>query len=271
MSKVLTIAVASVLALGLVLGIALPGVADSEEAPLWADDFQARIVKGKVIDVNIDEEGQGYFDIQSGEDELTIKVNENTKYFKLCVPGRIVSLARHWMQFRLQNQEELGAPGGQGRGLGFQKQVRARALARNQMRLQNQTPPLDSGDLAELNPPKLKWFHPFGEESEFSDIAVGDRVVMWAEENSELLAKRVLIIKPITYASVSGTIDDVSLEDENIAITPDDGEAVTLTYNENTVFILNGFIAVEEGQYAHVIYDSDNMLAKRVTVSLAGD
>ena len=269
MPKVLKIAGASILALGLILGLTLPGLATSEAAPPEADDFQIRIVKGKVIEVNIGEEGQGEFDIQSGEEELTISVDEDTKYFKLCVPGRIVALARHWMQFRHQNQEELGAPGWQGMGLGLQNQVRARALVQHQMRLQNQIIlPLDNGDLPEPGRPKLKWLRPFGEESEFGDIAVGDRVVVWAEENSELLAKRVLIIKPTTYANVSGTITDIS--SSSIEIAPDDGEEVTLYYNRGTIFILRGITQMEEGQYAHAIYDSANMLAKRVTVYLTG-
>ena len=90
---------------------------------------------------------------------------------------------------------------------------------------------------------------------------------MWlASEGNGNLAKVVLIIKPTTYASVSGTIE-VFPEDETITITPDGGEAVTLSYNESTVFILQGTIQVESGQYAHAIYDSDNMIAKRVAVS----
>jgi hypothetical protein len=261
---VLKIAVASILALGLVLGIALPTLAAPDEALPWADDFQIRIVKGKVLEVR---EADQEFDIQSGEEELTISVDENTKYYKLCVPGRVVSLARHWMQFRHQNQEEAGAPGWGGMGLGLQNRVRVRALVQNQIRLQNQISQPENVPLSEPQQAKLKWFRPFGEEAEFSDIEAGDRVVVWLADGDNL-AKRVLIIKPTTYTSVSGTI---SIEDETIVIVPDDGEEVTLTYNESTVFILNGFIAVEEGQYAHAIYDSANMIAKRVTVYQAGD
>jgi hypothetical protein len=250
MSKVLTIAGVSVLVLGLILGVALPGLAAPDEALPDTDDSQARIVKGKVLEVR---EADLEFDIQSGEEELTINVDENTKYYKLCVPGRIVSLARHLMQFRHQNQEEMGVPGGQGMGLGLQN--KERALARHQMKLQNQISQPEIVPLSEPQQAKLKWLRPFGEESAFSDIAVGDRVVVWLAdvEDGDYLAKMVLIIKPTTYASVSGTIE-VDLDEGSITITPDDGEAVTLTYNEGTVFILNGFIAVEEGQYAHAIY-----------------
>lgn len=260
--KVLTIAGVSILALGLVLGLALPGLAAQDSAPLWADDSQTRIVRGKVL--SVDEENQEYFKIQSGEQELTISVDGDTKYFKLCVPGRIVALARHLMQWRHQNQEELGTPGGQGIGLGLQNRVRARALVQNQMRLQNQISQPENVPLSEPQQAKMKWLRPFGAESEFIDIAVGDRVVVWLAAEDNDLAERVLIIKPTTYARVSGTIS-VSLADETITIAPDDGE-VTLSYNESTVFILRGVIEVEQWQYAHAIYDSDNLLAKRVIV-----
>jgi hypothetical protein len=258
MPKVLTIAGVSILALGLVLGVALPSLAASDVPKPWAEDFQIRIVKGKVL--SVDEEYQKYFKIQSGEEPLTIKVDGNTKYFKLSVPGRIVSLARHWIEFRHQNQQEIEAPDWHGMGL----------------RHQNQISQPDDMDIPEPKSPKLKWLRPFGEEAEFSDIAAGDRVVVWlAEEgNGNLLAERVLIIKPTTYASVSGSITDVSSADKTITIAPEDGsQLVILDYNEGTLFILKGLIQVEKEkeQYAQAIYDSDNMIAKRVVVSSTGD
>ena len=230
MSKVLTIAGVSILALGLVLGLALPALA---APPAWArpgaDDSQIVVVKGKVSAVD---EANQKFVIQSGEQELIISVDDDTKYFKLCVPGRIISLARHRMELVQQNQ----------------------------------LPPLEDVDMPKLQRAKLKRLRPFGEGAEFSDIAVGDRVAVWlAPQENGNLAERVLIIKPTTYARVSGTIT-VPSQGETITITPDGGVAVTLDYNEGTVFILNGFITVEEGQYAHAIYDSDNMVTKRVVV-----
>ena len=260
MPKVLAIAGVSILALGLVLGLTLPGLAAPDEPLPWTEDFQIKIVKGEVL--SVDEVNQEYFKIQCGEEERTISVDGDTQYFKLCVPERIVSLARHWMQFRHQNQEEIGAPGWGGMGLGLQNQVRARALARHQMRLQNEVYPPDNGDIPK--PTGLNWLCPFGEEAQFSDIEVGDRVVVWLADEDNL-AERVLIIKLTTYASVSGAIV-VDLDEGTITITPDDSEAVTLSYNEGTVFILRGVIEVEQWQYAHATYDSDNMIAKRVVV-----
>jgi len=258
--KILKIAGVSVLALGLVLGIALPSLATSDAAKAWAEDFQGQIAKGKVV--SVDQENQEFV-IKSGEEELTIKVDENTKYFKLSAPGRITSLAQQRMQFRHQEQEEVEAPSGQGMGLGLRNQEGNRALVRDQMRLrlQDQLCQPDNADMPELKL-KLKWHKSCGEEAGFSDIAVDDMVVVWLAEDSNL-AERVQIIKPATYAHVSGTITDIS--SSAITIAPDDGEPVTLSYNEGTIFTLKGIIQVQTGQSANAIY-SDNMIAKVVSV-----
>ncbi|GAI71023.1 unnamed protein product [marine sediment metagenome] len=51
------------------------------------------------------------------------------------------------------------------------------------MRLQNQIPQLDNGGMPEPKPPKLKWLRSFGEGAEFTDIKVGDRVVVRLAED----------------------------------------------------------------------------------------
>lgn len=220
MSKVLIIAGVSVLALALVLGLALPALA----APPGAEDSQIEVVRGKVLTV-----GDQKFVIQSGEQELIISVDENTKYFKLCVPGRIIALAR---------QQRVLKP-------------------------QDQLPPLEEVNIPKLPPAMLSLLRHFGEGAEFGDIAQGDRVAVWLADGDNL-AKRVLIIKPTTYARLSGTITDIS--SSAITIATDDGEAVILDCNESTVFVLDGITRVEEGQYALAVYDSDNMVAKKVVV-----
>lgn len=275
--SVLKVALASVIALSLVLGLALPALAGSDEPLPWTEDFQIRIVKGTVTEV--DEENQAYFKIQSGEDELTVEVDENTRYFMLNVQRPITALLQQFrlrnqerlgtevapgLQLRLQNQAEVSAQVGPGMGLGLQNRVRAGALVQNQARLRVQNRVAQTEDVP-LPEPQPAIRRPFGEKAEFSDIEVGDRVVVWLA-NGESLAKWVLIAKPVTRARVSGVITGVS--SETIEITPEDGEAVTLRYNEDTVFVLNGFIAVEEGQLARAAYDSEHMLAKKVAVYL---
>jgi len=242
--SVLKVAVASIIALSLVLGLALPALADSGKTLPWTEDFQVRIVKGMVTEV--DEENQAYFKVQSGEDEIGMKVDENTRYFLLNVQRPITALRQ---QFRLRNQEQSG--------------VEVEQTLR--LRVQNRVSQTEEVPIPETYPAISR---PSGEKAEFSDIEVGDRVVVWLA-NGENLARAVLIAKPVTRARVSGVITDVSLE--TIEITPQDGRPVILRYNEDTVFVLNGFISVEEGQLARAVYDSEHILAMRVVVHLPGE
>lgn len=297
--SVLKVAVASVLALSMVLGLALPALADSGGPLPWAEDFQARVVKGEVT--YVDEANQEYFTVQSGEDEISIRVDENTSYFVTGVPGLVTALAQRFqlrnqaevgipeeqgLKFRLQNQAEVNAQDEQCMGLCPKTRVRAGALVANQarlrvqnqvaqtetvsielqparLRLQNQLAQTESAPLVEPQPAVPR---PFGQAG-FSDIEIGDRVVVWLA-NGENLAKWVLIVKPAVRAHVGGSITE--LTSETITIAPDDGEAVTLRYNQNTVFVLNGFTSVEEGQLARAVYDREHMLAKKIMVYLPG-
>jgi len=281
--SILKVAVALVLALSLVLGLALPALADSDKPIPPTEDVKASIVRGTVTEV--DEANQEYFTVQSGEDEIGIRVDENTRYFMLDVPGRITALAQ---QLRLRNQAEVNAQVEQNMGLVVQNRVRAGALVQNQARLraqnrvaQTETVPVVEPQQARLRvqnrvaqtetvsielQPAIRY--PFSTGAGFSDIEIGDRVVVWLADG-ESLAKRVLIVKPAARAHVGGTI--TGLTSETITIAPDDGEAVTLCYNEDTVFVLNGFTAVEEGQSARAVYETEHMLAERVNVSLTGD
>jgi len=187
MSKVLKIAGASVVALALVLGLTLPALA----SPSWADDSQGKVVKGKVLSV-----GDQEFVIQSGEQELTISVDDNTKYYRMSMLGRIVASIQHRLQFRLQNQEELQAQAGDGEGSGLQNRVRERASARNQARLQNQISQTENAeDALQSGSLWLRCFCAFGGGAEFGDIAVGDMVVVRLADGDNL-AQRVLIVTP---------------------------------------------------------------------------
>ena len=276
--SVLKVAVASIIALSLVFGLALPALADTDESIPWTEDFQGRVVKGTVTEV--DEENQEYFKVLSGEDEIGIRVDEDTRYFLLDVQRPIVTLLQ---QFRLRNQAEMGAQGEdalkmrlqnqaevnaqEGQGMGIQNQQRVQTEVQNQARLrvQNRVAQTEEVPATETQPAILR---AFDAGADFSDIEVGDRVVVWLAD-SDNLAKVVMIAKPVVRPHVGGVITELTRE--TIEITPEDDRPVTLRYDENTVFVLNGFTSVEEGQLAGAVYDGENMLAKKVTVYLPGD
>ena len=111
----------------------------------------------------------------------------------------------------------------------------------------------------------LEWLRRFGEEATFSDIAVGDRVVVLVVPNDdEPLAKLVLIMKPSAYNRVIGEVTGVT--EDTITIAPEEGDAVELNYNGDTRFILCGTPYLEEGEKAVVIYveTDDGLLAKKI-------
>lgn len=187
MPKVLTLAGVSVLALALVLGMAIPALAAPDSAPYWLGGSKGEVLRGDVLSISDQE-----FVIQSGEEELTIAVDEDTRYYKMCVPKQIVVSVQQRVQLRHQNQEELRAQAGHGHAWGLQNRIRARVEARSQVGLLNQISLLKRALLPELF--WLRWLRFFGQEAEFADIAVGDSVVVLVDENN--LARVVLIIKP---------------------------------------------------------------------------
>ncbi len=185
MSKVITVTGISILALALalVLGMAVPALAAPNSAPSWVGDLEGELIRGEVVSI-----GDQEFAIQSGEEELTIAVADDTRYYQISTPG---TSARQRLQLHQQNQLEIRARVGHCHGWGRQNRVQAETAARNQLRLQNQLAQTEGA------PRGLYWlrgFCPFGGQAEFADIAVGDSVVVLFGENN--LARVVLIIKP---------------------------------------------------------------------------
>jgi len=174
MSKVLTLAGVSILVVALVMGLAVPALA-APNSSSWFDDLESELLRGEVISI-----GDQEFVIQSGEEELTIAVAEDTRYYQMSVPAKLMALARHRLQLEQQEQLELRTRVGNGHGL--QNRVQAETATPNQVKRM----PL-------LGLCWLRGFCPFGGQAEFADIAVGDSVVVLAEDS---LARVVLIIKP---------------------------------------------------------------------------
>jgi len=102
-ANILKITVILILAVSLIVGVALPGVAAPDEVALQASKMSPDVLRGKVVSV-----GEDMFVIESGEqEEVTIAVDDNTEYFKVS-PWRLAALAGHWMAPRqIQTQERV--------------------------------------------------------------------------------------------------------------------------------------------------------------------
>ncbi len=279
--KALKIAVLLTLAAGLVVGLALPGLAASDEAvPETEWKPLPRILRG-VVDT-VDDENQEFFTVQVGERSVEIEVDEATRYFRLNVPRKLVAQLRHRMAPMLsegQERAELTAKPTMPRKLRAVDQAPSLAMGRaskNRALLQVENrglaPNLLPAGLGKEKPKhlqgNLKWLRQFGEKATFDDMAVGDRVVVGvAPGNGKPLAKLVLIIKPAAYDRVSGTI--LGVDEDTITIDPasdTEDEPVILIYDEHTTFVLRGTPYLETGMKAVAIYveTDDGLLAKRV-------
>jgi hypothetical protein len=179
MSRALTLTGVSVLVVALVLAMAAPALA-APNGPSLVNDLEDGLLRGEVVSI-----GDQEFVIQTDDEEFSIAVDEDTRYY-LSVPGASV---RQRLQLEQQDREKLRARVGNGQGL--QKRVRTALEACNQLRLRSRIALAEGAPL-----PRFFWLRclcPFGGQAEFTDIAVGDSVVVLAEDN---LARVVLITKP---------------------------------------------------------------------------
>lgn len=268
--KVWKIAVVITLAAGLVLAATLPGLAASDEEAAQPDSKpRPRWLKGVVSSINATED---MFTIKRGEETTDIRVNEGTRYFKVNIPPRrLLPLRQNGMALMQPEAVEATPPMqmklkavGQslGRGKPFTnpvlRPVEGQELAPNLLPLgeDNEKPKRLQG--------YLKWLRRFGEEVTFDDLAVDDRVIVRVVPNEgEPLAKLVLIFKPSPYKRVIG---EVTITNDIITITPEEGDAVHLIYNGDTRFILCGSPSLIENEEAVAIYveEGDDNLAKRI-------
>jgi hypothetical protein len=273
--KVLKVTLAVTLAVGLILGATLPGLANSDEpAPQVESQPQPRILKGQVSGIDETEE---IFTIQTGEQSIDIKVNEGTRYFELTAPLRgLAALRQHRMEsFGTQGRIRATASDipmrlkAAGQMLSLRRGKPFTNLASVPAETQEFAPNLPAPGWGEGKPKRLQgnleWMHQFGGEATFDDITVGNRVIVHVVPNeSEPLAKLVLILEPAACSRVIGEVTEIT--GDTITITPENGDAVELNYNEDTVFILRGTPSLEEGEEAVAIYveTDDGLLAEKI-------
>jgi len=273
--RALKVALAVTLAVGLILGVTLPGLANSDEPePQAESQSHPGMLKGQVSSIDETEE---LFAIQAGEQSIDIKVNEGTRYFKLTAPPRgLAALRQHRME-SFESQEQIRATAS-AIPMQFKAPGQMLSLRRGKHFTNLASVPAETQEFASNLPtpgwgkekPKrlqgnLNWLHQFGGEATFDDITVGDRVIVHVVPNEgEPLAKLVLIIEPAAQNRVIGEVTGIT--EDTVTIAPENGDAVELNYNEDTIFILRGTPFLEEGEEAVAIYveTEDGLLAEKI-------
>ena len=277
--KVWKIAVITTLAVALVLGVTLPVLASSgatetvnntDEA--W-DKWFPRIIRGEVTDID-----NKKFTIQAGEREATIHVTEDTRYFIVSTPERVLNQLQAHAESRIA---AVSVPARLRLQVGLlQREGRtdedpALLMPQRQGFVPDSLQLDDGQGMLQRIQAKLPWFHHPDKEATFDDLQIGDKVVvllappandsLTAMAEEQLMAQVVFIIRPSAWNRVAGTIERLS--DDAIVIEPvGGGDAVSLRYDENTTFILKGFTSVEVGQFTRAVYNTETMMARVVRV-----
>jgi len=290
--KAWKIAIAITLALSLTLGVTLPGLAASDEedtAPSPECKVRPGMLRGSVVSVDDDKE---FFVVQSGEEEHTIAVDNTTRYFKLTIPWKAVTLAQHrmglgqlkdWEGVRAGEEAALMRAGNQELAPNQLSRGKGKGILKRQMKLRQlrdqegagEGPELMQAETQELAPNwlvlgkgkgiikhqlgNLMRLRRFGVQATFDDLTPEARVAVWVVPGEEKpVAKVVFIMEPAANNRVIGTITDISSDNKTITIALADGSNdIILNYNEESRFTLRGIIKLEVGQGARAVYDEE--------------
>jgi hypothetical protein len=104
------------------------------------------------------------------------------------------------------------------------------------------------------------------QSASFNNIAVGDTVTV-SFSSAGNTASDVNILKFTNVQHVRGTITGVA--SGSITIAPPASNAVTVNWNNNTRFLLNGIISIKAGQIANAIYSESTGQALVIIVKSA--
>ena len=165
------------------------------------------------------------FTIRSdNQDSMTVTVDQNTTYLKVTIPEAALSAMMNMLETMVGKGPFFssgGMPGMPGMPGMFG----------------------GSGISAQL--------------ATFADLAPGDIVTI--KTTTANLASEILMVKLPDIRRAVGTVTSVT--PDSITITPSNGDAVTLNWDEETRFILKGQTAIETDQEAMVIYRTASMEA----------
>jgi hypothetical protein len=222
----------------LVMGLAVPALAKGKNDRDTKITPAVRTVEGKVVWIASDNLS---FKIQKNASEnITVSVNATTKYYVVPV-GKVQQAFNNKI---VQDDSE-------GNDNNEKEHPQSRSAELNESRI-----PANWRD-------NLNWLDKFLKKGQFSDIAIGDKVIarIGASDN---VARQVLIIKAPAIVRVKGALSNVT--GTSLTITPTNGPAIILNWDSNTSFTLKGLIAVADGKYATAVYNKNTLKALTVNV-----
>ena len=291
-NKIWKIGIAVALVTVLAISMAVPALAKGgDKAASGASGVTAantlNVVKGKVT--AIDTAGSTFEVQPASGDAVTITVDTNTKFYQVNAGSANLPAIKAQVKERVQQmqqaRQDLKTKGNNNtnqRGLGNKNTAPATTQATtntNTAEVDEANDPeelleMEAGLQANTEAPqgffgKFKAIFnrgpKFGQTAAFTDLVVGDGVVVNVMPN-ENLAKQVLIVKASNLETVKGEITDVNAD--SFTVTAADDTEVTLQWDANTRVTIKGAISIEVGQYAQAVYNSETLIAKTINVRL---
>lgn len=236
-SNLLKIGILILVITALVMGTALPALADSTTTatPTTTAGPALHTVQGKVISI-----ATSSFVVQNGtQAPVTINVDSNTKYYEIPL-GKAQADINNTVAQDNKKAQKAGKP----------QPTRASDL-------RNAHIPANWRD-------NLGWLSTFDTGTQLSDIQVGDRIIARTTNDGNNLTKQIMLIKAPVIQQVKGTISGVT--SNSITIQPATGNAITLTLDGNTRVSMKGLFLAENGDYAVATYNHTTMVAQLVNI-----
>ena len=287
-NKVAKAGIAMFIIAALIVSLAVPALAKggNQSGPgisTVTASSDLNIIKGKVTEINTED---SIFEVQPASgDAVTITVDANTQFYKVNVDATNFPAIREQVKERVQKMQEARGnmkpkgnhssnERGQGNAGADVENTGDNATDEADVDDAEELPEIEAG--LEANSESAQGFFnqfkaffnrgpKFGQTAAFSDLVVGDGVVLKVMPN-ENLAKQVMIVKESNLKIVKGEIIDV--DDDSFTITDVEGNEVTLNWDENTRISLLGAVSMETGQYARAVYNSDTMITRVINIQL---
>jgi hypothetical protein len=276
-ARLIQITIALFLVIVLVVGTSVTAMAQENNQGNTATfrSIQMSTIKGKVSEPA--PVGNTFVVTRNDNTTVTITTDENTKYYKVQA-GPYAIRPVGIMQQRVKDFKDNKPNNFNQRGMGdndLQDEPPASNDDEVDTALDNLE--LEQGLSRNWQGPQgifdrfKSWFgswRGFGENAAFTDITVGDGIIVRTMPN-ETLAKQVLIIKPSNIKKISGKISNVGVS--TFTVIPADTSVIpiVLTIDKNTSVSFKGAIGMVADQWATVVYKVQSTGNLAITVNVA--
>ncbi len=282
-SKVLFRVMGLVLVVLLTLTTVLPVLAaDTASLKPAIKAESPNLVKGKVSSIATDQ--KSFELLNAAGDIVVISVDKNTQYFLVNSLSTVITRIKEKVQAqpkeKKENIQEIrndkpAVAGQKVKNVKNANSISTSQIADAGLDIDYEEDPLMEEELKAVTPSaKGTWAklnslinrNPnAGHKAAFSDLAVGDGVVVKVMPDGNL-AKQVLMIKVPNIKIIKGEVTEVT--SDSFTITPKNAavDPVSLKWDANSRIVIKGAISLKTGQYAVAVYKVSDLTVRMMDV-----